>query len=331
MYFSEWGENPFIEYISSRFPSKDHIIGIGDDCAVIPQTDGTSWLVTTDALVEGVHFLKEQIAANDLGYKSIAVNVSDIAAMGGIPKYAFLSLALPKMTECSWARLLLEGVREACDKWNILLLGGDTVGSKRDLFINITLIGSAVQNNIKYRNQAQPADVICVTNYLGDSGGGLKALQTGIKKTEDVQRLIHSQFTPEPSPEQGLWLASHPEVHAMMDISDGLDCDLKRLLKSSRKGATIETEQIPISPLLAKVSREQNWDPLQLALAGGEDYCLLLTIDSEAFATLQNAFQAQFHQPLFAIGHIVDRADELTYRKNSQVIQLCYEPHNHFQ
>lgn len=330
MNFEKWGEDRFIEYISKQFLPCDNLIGIGDDSAVIPKEDGSAWLITTDALVEGVHFLRDQIAANDLGYKIVAVNVSDIVAMGGTPKYAFLSIALPKMRDCSWMHLVIDGIKEACNKWDILLLGGDTVGSKRDIFVNLTLIGFAAQNKIKYRNQAKPDDVICVSGYLGDSGGGLKALQTKIAKTTDVQHLICAHFRPEPFPEQGVWLASHHGVHAMMDISDGLDCDLKKLLKSSEKSAVIETNWIPISSFLSKVSREQGWDALQLALAGGEDYCLLLTVSSEAFENLKDTFQRQFHRSLFAIGHINDSKDGLIYKRNGEEIQINYKTYSHF-
>lgn len=331
MPIKEWGEDQFIEYISKQFTPKDNLVGIGDDCAVIPNGIESAWLITTDALVEGVHFLSDQITANDLGYKTIAVNVSDIVAMGGTPKYAFLSVALPKTTESSWARLFIDGIKEACSKWNVILLGGDTVGSKRDIFINLTLIGSATQSIIKYRNHAKAGDVICVSGYLGDSGGGLKALQTKTTKTADVQRLIDAHFRPEPFIDHGIWLAAHDEVHAMMDISDGLDCDLRRLLKSSEKGAIIETNRIPISSSLFKVCQEQDWDSLQLAVVGGEDYCLLLTVSSEAYEKLQDAFQRQFQQSLFAIGHINECKDELTYLTNGEVIQMNYMAYNHFQ
>lgn len=324
-------EDQFIEHLARLFPSRKGIEGIGDDGAVIPENNENAWLVTTDALVEGVHFLKDQIKAKELGYKIVAVNVSDIAAMGGEPKYAFLSIALPKSTDYSWACLIIDGVKEACDKWNILLLGGDTVGSKRDVFLNLALIGSAVREKIKYRNKAQSGDIICVSGYLGDSGGGLKALQHETIRTRDVERLILSHFHPEPSPKQGMWLAAHREVHAMMDISDGLDCDLRRLMKRSAKGAVIETNLIPISMSLSKVSVQEGWDALQLALIGGEDYCLLLTVASEAFEDLQSMFQKTFNCPLFPIGNVSDKSDEIIYCDNGKPTRTNYVSYDHFQ
>lgn len=308
MQFQNWGEDPFIEFLAKEFQYKKGLFGIGDDCAVLP----ANWLVTTDALVEGVHFLKDQIPPQDLGYKTVAVNVSDIAAMGGMPKYGFLSIALPKNTESSWAKLLIEGIKEACGKWDIQLLGGDTVGSKRDIFLNMTLIGSAEQ--VKYRTGAKEGDIICVSGYLGDSGGGLKALQEEVK----ADQLIRRHFRPEPSIEHGNQLASCADVHAMMDISDGLDCDLRRLLKASHKGAMIDIDKIPISSELSQICKEKGWDPLQFALTGGEDYCLLFTVAKEGLKML----------PFFPIGYITKEG--LTYQKKGKAISINYSNYSHF-
>lgn len=331
MQLQDWGEEKFIQYLAKQFPVKDSIVGIGDDCAVIPGEQGMAWLVTTDALIEGVHFLKDQITARDLGYKTVAVNVSDITAMGGEPKYAFLSLALPKTVDCTWVCDLIQGVKEACEKWDLLLLGGDTVGSKRDLFLNLTLIGSAAATRIKYRHQAQFGDVICVSGYLGDARGGLEALQKQMAKTEDVEYLLYAHFHPEPNPKQGIWLASQSGVHAMMDISDGLNCNLTRLIKSSQKGAVIETTQLPISAALARVSLEHGWDAIQLALSGGEDYCLLVTVSADDFKSIQYSFQETFGLLLFDIGRITTQPAELIYRKHGETIQTCCTNFDHFQ
>lgn len=325
-----WGEGPFIEYLKSRFSSGNSAFGIGDDCAVISEGNGENWLVTTDALVEGVHFLKDQISPRDLGYKTVAVNVSDIAAMGGRPKYAFLSIALPKTIDRSWVYEVVDGIKEACDKWGIFLLGGDTVGSKRDIFLNLTLIGSSTKDHIKYRSQAQFGDVICVSGFLGDSGGGLKALQEQSAKTAAVQDLINAHFRPNPSPSQGMWLANHPEVHAMMDVSDGLNCDLERLIKQSAKGAVVELSKIPMSKSLRQASQECGWDAFELALTGGEDYCLLLTVSQEAFNELQHSFQETFNAALHAIGNITDHLGILAYQSHGQNIQTNYRNYDPF-
>lgn len=327
----EWNEERFIQYLAKQFPSTRSIVGIGDDCAVIPGEQGAAWLVTTDALVEGVHFLKDQIPAKDLGYKTVAVNVSDITAMGGSPKYAFLSIALPKEMDGTWIEDVIQGLKEACEKWNILLLGGDTVGSKRDVFLNLTLVGSAIRERIKYRSQAEVGDLICVSGYLGDSGGGLKSLQEKTVITKDVEHLLRAHFRPEPNPKQGMWLAAQSGVHAMMDISDGLDCDLTRLVNSSQKGAIIETSKLPISAPLDRICVDYGWDTLELALTGGEDYCLLLTVSPDDFESIQHSFQNMFASPLFPIGQITPPLKKLIYHKHGEVIQMPYTNFDHFQ
>jgi thiamine-monophosphate kinase len=331
MHIKEWGETGFIHYLQQQFSVNSPLVGIGDDCAVIPMTKDMAWLVTTDALIEGVHFLKEKIGASQLGYKTIAVNVSDIAAMGGEPRYAFLSIALPKNTDCNWLNQLVQGMKEACQLWNISLLGGDTVGSKNDLFLNITLIGTAHPQKIKYRHQAQVGDMICLTNDVGNAGGGLKALQNQLSLNADVQYLIDAHFHPQPSTEQGKWLASHSAVHAMMDISDGLDCDLRRLIKASQCGAMIEITQLPISKALLQVSQEQHWVAFDIALTGGEDYCLLLTIAQDQLQSLQSSFHAIFGKPLYAIGQIIDLPEQLIYQLDGKPKKMHLRPFDHFQ
>ncbi len=331
MDIKDWGEDSFIQFIAETFPVSPPITGIGDDCAVIPIDQEMAWLVTTDALVEGVHFLKDQISPHDLGYKAIAVSVSDIAAMGGLPNHAFLSIALPKNTDRNWLHKLMEGIKEACQKWGILLLGGDTVGSKKDIFLNITLTGTANQSKIKYRSHAIPGDIICVTEHLGDAAGGLKALQENVMRTPEVEYLLHTHFHPEVHLEQGIWLASQTGVHAMMDLSDGLHTDLRRLIKSSQKGAVVDVSNLPISGPLSRASADNGWNALQLAISGGEEYCLLLTASSEAFNDLQQAYEVKFKMPLHNIGRIVDAPTDLIYQKHGKSIQLELANFDHFQ
>lgn len=331
MQFQDFGEERFIGYLTKQFPSTSSITGIGDDCAVIPTDQGSVWLVTTDALVEGVHFLKGQIPPTDLGYKTVAVNVSDIVAMGGEPRYAFLSIALPKDTDSIWAFEVIQGLKEACKKWNVLLLGGDTVGSKRDVFLNLTLVGTASAETIKYRHRAEVGDIICVTGFLGDSAGGLMSLQEGLGRSDGVDYLVRKHFHPDPDVDQGLWLAGHTGVHAMMDVSDGLVCDLSRLIKKSRKGAVIETTKLPISPQLRQLCSTRHRDVLEFALTGGEEYCLLLTVKTDEFESIATGFRQRFGTPLYSIGRITDRADELVYHDNGKVMEMPYKNFDHFK
>ncbi len=327
MKIKDWGEENFIQHLLQQFPITENLVGIGDDCAVIPTEQETSWLITTDAFVEGVHFLKEQIPPSDVGYKTIAVNVSDIAAMGGNPKYAFLTIALPKNLDTIWLNHMVQGIKEACKKWDILLLGGDTVSSKRDIFLSLTLVGSAIQSHIKYRHMAKPGDIICVNDYLGDSGAGLKVIQKTLSKP---QKLTHAHFHPQPNPQEGMWLASHDEVHAMIDISDGLNCDLQHILTASKCGAVIELTNLPLSQPLLHICTNNSWDPIELALTGGEDYCLLFTIAKEAFQSVRESFHKKFGNHLYAIGQVTDQIDQITYKKNGQPLKPLLDDFQHF-
>lgn len=323
MKIKEWGEEGFIQHLAKLFPSAHQTVGIGDDCAVIPKDDKIAYLVTTDALVEGIHYFREQIPPSELGYKSIAVNVSDIAAMGGTPQYAFLSIALSKEIDKNWLLEFVQGIKEACLSWGIHLLGGDTVGSKRDLFINITLIGTASHSNIKYRHRALSGDIIFVTGNLGDSGGGLRCLQTGVNHPE----LIKAHFHPIPHVNEGLWLASKQEVHAMMDLSDGLNCDLTRIIKASGCGAIVELSKLPLSPALKQFCQDSE----RLALTGGEDYCLLATVAAEAADEIKKEFKEKFGRELHQIGKIISGPESIQYLRNGEPCTLILSNFDHFE
>ncbi len=330
MDMKSWGEAAFVKYLSDHFPAPNDTLGIGDDCAQIPLDNDYVQLITADALVEGVHFLMEQIPPRDLGYKTIAVNVSDLAAMGGISQYAFLTVAIPSETDSIWLKELLQGINEACSQFNVSLIGGDTVGSKKDLFLSLTLIGKGLKGKIKYRHTALPGDRICICGRVGSSGAGFRSLQNSLEVTENVQELVLAHFRPQVFPEAGHWLAGFDSVHAMMDLSDGLDVDLRRILESSGCGAELEVDKLPLSNALMEVCRKQGWDAIQMALSGGEDYALVMTIAEENFKEIQEKFEKQFGFPLYCIGTVTDLTGNLSYLKQGQHIDLQLLPFDHF-
>jgi thiamine-monophosphate kinase len=330
MEIKNYGEDQLIEYIQQRFLTPPPLVGMGDDCAVIPNGN-QALLVTTDSLVEGIHFIKSLISPENLGYKTLAVNISDIVAMGGIPNYAVLAMALPGNIDSDWFERFIQGVKSACNQFNIALLGGDTVGSKGDLFFNVTMIGSAAMDKIKYRNTAKPGDVVCVTGFLGDSSAGLQALIDNIEPSSFSIKCIQQHLHPQIDPQHGLWLGAHEGVHAMIDLSDGLDKDLKRILLSSKCGATIELSQIPISAALKETCLHQHWDPLKFALFGGEDYRLLLTISQNKLLQIQNGFRKAFDSELYVVGIINDSPmGHIRYFREGNPIQFEYSGYKHF-
>lgn len=284
--------------------------GIGDDCAVIPWGDGRSLVVTTDLLVENVHFLRDRITPYDLGYKSLAVNLSDVAAMGGRPAATFLSLGLPSGTvEVEWCDAFFEGYRS----FGVPLLGGDTTSSPEGIVINITVLGIAENDHIKRRNAAQAGDYIAVTGSLGDSAGGLQAMLDNLHQDADIKDLINRHHQPRPHLKEGEWLGAQRGVHALMDVSDGVASDLLHILRASSLSATIDTASIPISPLLQKTAARYGWDALKLALTGGEDYVLLVTLDHAHATKIQADFARRFGRELYIIGECRTGEPSVTY------------------
>lgn len=307
MKIDQLGEFGLIDKISKMFGTlvPNGCRSIGDDCAVLPLSDKESLVVTTDMLIEGVHFLKDRITPWELGCKSLAVNLSDVASMGARPYCTFLSIGLPGDCTSEWCDSFFEGYRSL----GVPLLGGDTTSSLQGVVINITALGIVPNANIKLRSGAISGDRILVTSTLGDSGAGLRAL---IENKPQYTALIHAHHNPPSVTEQGIWLGKQPWVGAMMDISDGIASDLSHILKASSKetntqlGATIQTNNIPISSTLkSALEIEPEWDSIKLTLASGEDYCLLLTARADEAIELQTEYTKQFPgQRLYDIGQI---------------------------
>lgn len=279
---SDLGEFGLIGRIRDLFPAPEGVTGIGDDCAVLPQRSGRDTLVSTDMLVEGTHFLRADIPPYRLGWKSAAVNVSDIAGMGGRPTATFLSVALPADLDADWMGEFLRGYADLSGRFGVALLGGDTTASPDRICINVAVLGECPSGAARLRSAARPGDCICVTGPLGDSAAGLKAILDGVERDADVQALIDRHYLPLPRVEEGLQLAATPGVHAMMDISDGIGSDLGHILEASGCGARIDVAARPLSPALRRVCARLGWDAPALAIGGGEDYELLFTCTPEA-------------------------------------------------
>jgi len=302
------------------------VIGIGDDCAVMPQDNNKSLLVTTDLLIEGTHFLRDKISAKDLGYKAIAVNLSDIAAMGGVPKYAFVSAALPKDISDKWIEEFIQGMDTILTEHQVLLLGGDTAKSGQDIFINVAIVGEAETQKIKYRSAAKAGDIICVTGNLGDAKAGLECI---LRDCHGEKFLLQQHLRPQPQIEEGLFLAAYPQTHAMMDISDGINLDLQRLQQASNCGVKINLEKLPISKNLSRFAEKFNLNPIEFAAIGGEDYCLLVTIDADAFKKIAQDFQQKFKCELIVIGEITSEK-EFKYFLHGKAQKLSLKSFSHF-
>ena len=287
-------EFSFIGDITKMFATLPHngFEPIGDDCTVLDM-GGDALVISTDMLIEDVHFLRSASSAEEVGHKSLMVNISDVAAMGATPIATLLSLSLPETAQGEWMEGFMRGYHEASSKHGIALVGGDTTASRDKIAINVVAIGRAPKQNVKRRSAAKVGDVVCVTGRLGTSSKGLVDIMFGDLNTAAAKahRMAQARIT------EGAWLGSKEEVHAMMDISDGVASDIRHIMESSGVGAEIDIKLIPT-----------DYD-IRFATTGGEDYELLLTIAEEHFETIAEAFTAATGTPLTAIGRITEGCD----------------------
>lgn len=237
-------------------------LGIGDDCAIIPGQSGTDLLITTDMLLDGVHFLTSEHSLEQIARKALAVNVSDIAAMAGTPVAAFLSVAFPRAWKRTQAEALLTACAHSAQEFHVTLAGGDTTTWEGPLAVNIALYGEVSAGKAVRRDRAQPGDLVCVSGPLGGS-------------------LLGGQFRFTPRVREAQWLNEHLELHALIDISDGLIADLSHILDASGVGAVLEAERIPITQAARNMT--DSLTPLEHALSDGEDFELLWTMPEQSW------------------------------------------------
>lgn len=333
MTLKEIGEFGFIRKISNGCLIRpDNILkAIGDDAAAFRALPGEVLLVTTDMLIEGIHFIRKAASGYELGHKSMAVNLSDIAAMGGVPKEAFVSIAIPDTCGLDYLEEIYNGMKALSERYGVNILGGNTTSSRRDLIINITLIGTASENRILYRHTALPGDKIYSTGYLGDSRAGLYLILNDISPESPEERAVYrSHIVPQPHIGQGLFLAQSDGVHAAIDVSDGLSSDIAHIAEESLCGIRLYSDHIPISNNLKIFCRKFGFDPLEYALSGGEDYVLLFTVAPENAAGLGQEYFERFHEPIYCLGEIIaDNHKEVVY-PNKEVRQLRVSGWDHF-
>ena len=276
-------ERTFITHLADMMQGSSELLtkGIGDDCAVFGEEDGRKWVVTTDMLVENIHFVMRWHTPYQLGRKCIAVNLSDIAAMGANPLFALLSVSIPVSVDDEWCDRWLEGMRSMLQAYNCQLIGGDTTSGER-LTINVTIIGIAKGENILYRSSARPGQDVYVTGFLGESSAGLQILQRGLNHSHEYERLLKAHLDPTPQVEAGQMLSNCRYVAAMQDISDGISTDIAHICKASGVSAIIERKSLPVSEEIQGFCDKNNIDVYDLILNGGEDYQLVFTAEPKA-------------------------------------------------
>jgi len=288
---STLGEFCLIEKLTKEFKlkNKSSIKGVGDDAAILDYS-GFKTVVSTDLLVEGIHFDLAYFPLRHLGFKSVIVNLSDIYAMNAIPKQITVSIALSNRFSVEALEEIYFGIKTACDAYGVDLIGGDTTSSKSGLVISITALGVGEEDKLTYRSGAKSGDLICVSGDLGASYLGLQLLERekqllqsdpNIKTDLENQKYIVGRFL---KPEArrdiiDLFHKSGLKPTAMMDISDGLASELYHIAKQSKVGILIEEDKVPMHPESQQMALKFNVDPINAALNGGEDYELLFTID----------------------------------------------------
>jgi thiamine-monophosphate kinase len=285
------------------------IVPVGDDAAVVEPGDHHG-LLTADMLVEGIHFEEGTTSAHDLGHKAVTVNVSDVAAMGGSPRYGLACLAVSSRVEASWIMELYGGMREGADDYGMALVGGDTSRGDRTV-ISVSVYGEVARGRAVTRSGARPGDRVVVTGALGASAGGLRVARTTGERRRDLlstewgRALLAVHERPVARLGEGQALAGAGAT-AMIDLSDGLALDLWRVCEESGVGARIRLADLPVADGLDELSRIEPVDPLDLALHGGEDYELLAAIPGRAVDGARQRLSEGFGTLLTQIGEVTE-------------------------
>jgi thiamine-monophosphate kinase len=335
---SELGEFGLIDHLTNKFELKNtnSLLGVGDDAAVIAISDEEVMLLSTDMLIEGIHFNLMYMPLKHLGYKAVAVNVSDICAMNGTAEQITVSLAVSSRFPLEALEELYDGIRIACENYKVDLVGGDTTSSTSGLIINISIVGRVKKEEITYRSGAKEMDLLVVTGDLGGAYIGLQVLEREkevFKANPTIQPdldghdyIIERQLKPEARKDIIGFLKELEVVPtSMIDISDGLASEIIHLCKASNVGCYVYDEKIPIDAKTSMMAIDFNLDPSTCALNGGEDYELLFTIKQSDFEKIQS------NPHMTVIGHITDATDGIYFiDKNGSALELEAQGWKHF-
>lgn len=332
------GEFGLIEHLTKGMPPRQPgtIKGIGDDAAVLELNDDEVQLVSTDSMIEGVHFNLMYTPLKHLGYKLVATNVSDICAMNGVAEQITVSLAVSNRFPVEALEELYAGIKAACDIYNVDLIGGDTASSLSGLMLSVTVLGRAKKNEVTYRNGAGEHDLIVVSGDLGGAYMGLQVLErekevfnTNPNIQPDLDGhdyIMERQLKPEARVDVVHFLKElEVKPTAMIDISDGLASELMHICSQGNVGCRIYDEKIPIDGKTSVTAIDFNLDPITCALNGGEDYELLFTVKQSDFDKIKG------NPHMTVIGHITDASEGLYYvDKNGSMVELQAQGWNHF-
>ena len=335
MNLNQLGEFGLLQRLFRRIPSPSGsvLIGPGDDAAVLRSSSRWDWVVTTDLLVETVDFDRSYSSYPQIGYKALAVNLSDIAAMGGRPVAFLVSLAVPGRTPVRAVDEIYRGMLTLARRYRVALIGGDVSAAREGIMINVMVLGTVEHGSAVTRSGAKFGDRIYVTGTLGDSRAGLEILKMKrrLKPSAMESRLVRRHFFPTPRVEFGRLLCRQGWATAMIDLSDGLASDLRHLCEASGVGARIERDRLPVSAPLAAYARRLNRSAADYALRGGEDFELLFTVNRTRAAATEAAAK-RMALAVTPIGVIVSKGRGMTWvGKENREIPLTVKGYEHFK
>lgn len=337
MLIEQIGEHGLIQRIQNKFSTKDRrvILGIGDDAAIITPASRKLLLFSTDTLREEIHFRKEYCTFYDIGWKAVAVSISDIAAMGGVPRYLLLSIAVPHKTPVKDLDGLMKGVADITSQYDMSLIGGNVSRSRNGVTIDTTVIGEVGKGTGVVRSGASVGDLIFVTGRVGRSaiGFSLLKLSTGIRSISHrmARPFIASHLRPVPRVREGMILGANKLATAMIDISDGLLADLDHICQQSKVGAYIYSGHIPLPAISRRLQRRVAGDPLNYALYGGEDYELLFTVKKRNKNKLEAVCRQEGLEVTF-IGEIVPMREGISIVGGKGAVRIGQmEGYDHFK
>ncbi len=334
---NELGEFGLIEHLTKnhKLLNPSSVKGVGDDAAVI-DNGGLLTVISTDSLIEGIHFDLMYTPLKHLGYKSVVVSLSDIYAMNAIPRQVTVSIAISNRFSVEAMDEFYEGVYSACERYNVDLVGGDTTSSPKGFFINTTAIGQVIKEKITYRNTAKVGDLLCVTGDLGGAYLGLQILERekqiylsnpGVQPDMEGQNyIIGRQLKPEARKDMiELFEKSKLIPTSMIDISDGLASEVFHICKQSNVGAWVEESGVPIKQDVELMAIKFKMDPITVALSGGEDYELLFTIDPSDIE------KVKYMPDIYIMGEIVEAKDGINlHTKGGNVHPIQAQGWKHF-
>lgn len=332
LYEGRKGEFGLISKFVAGQPDKPGVVvGPGDDASAVSVSAFKAGVIlqTTDLLVENVHFRKGWGTPYQLGWKSLAVSLSDIAAMGGRPLQTHLSLAIPPSWSESEILEFRKGFFDLADQYDMALLGGDLSRSEGSLMISVSVNGEASPQRVLRREGAQPGDKIWVSGTLGDAAAGLRLLREVIEGRFS-RELLDAFLQPHPEVELGMICSASMAVNALIDLSDGLAGDLGHVLEASDCGALIQEKNLPLSKTLPRVVEKHGWRLLELILKGGEDYRLLGCTPVSKFDDFGRMVEDRLGRTIFTIGAIEEKPGLRLQRRDGRIEDVPAEAYDHF-